>query len=171
MSIRYHVVTTDVGKALVAQLDHTVCFLHLGDDISLLMRSLMLTFPNHALVPGNKDELLQQTINQLVRGQLLSTSTSIRVSGTSFQEKVWAAIRTIPSGDVRTYSDLASMIGQPKAVRAVASACAKNSIALLIPCHRVVKSDGTIGGYRWGVRRKRALLSAEKRSSIRTITS
>jgi AraC family transcriptional regulator of adaptative response/methylated-DNA-[protein]-cysteine methyltransferase len=155
--------TTAIGEALVAYDTDNVCFLQFADDITALSNSLQQAFPHHPLVLAGGNEILEQTVCQLVRGELPSASVSVRMSGTTFQERVWTAIQTIPPGEVRTYSELAKIIGQPLAVRAVASACAKNSIALFIPCHRVVKSDGTIGGYRWGINRKSALLAAEKR--------
>jgi AraC family transcriptional regulator of adaptative response/methylated-DNA-[protein]-cysteine methyltransferase len=89
------------------------------------------------------------------------TTLPIDVQGTPFQRTVWQYLQTIPAGEVRSYAEVAAAIGKPAAVRAVASACAKNALALVIPCHRVVRSDGSLGGYRWGVERKRALLKAE----------
>ena len=89
------------------------------------------------------------------------TTLPIDVQGTPFQRAVWQYLQTIPAGEVRSYAEVAAAIGKPAAVRAVASACAKNALALVIPCHRVVRSDGSLGGYRWGVERKRALLAAE----------
>ena len=163
--ISYRFLTTNIGRALVASHATEVCFLQFADDDTTLITALTQAFPHHILEPCRNSEILASIVHQLVRGEPATEQLSLHTCGTKFQEKVWAAIRSIPSGETRTYTALATMIGEPKAVRAVASACAKNSIALLIPCHRVVRSDGTIGEYRWGIERKRELLNAERRNA------
>lgn len=160
-TIHYYPLTTDIGKALVARHGTKVCFLQFADDIPTLIEALKCAFPRHCFKKEATGASLEQMIHRLVNGKQVGTSPGLHQKGTVFQRKVWREIQSIPSGEVRTYAELADMVGQPNAVRAVASACAKNSIALLIPCHRVVRSDGTLGGYRWGVRRKEALLNAE----------
>jgi AraC family transcriptional regulator of adaptative response/methylated-DNA-[protein]-cysteine methyltransferase len=127
------------------------------------VRDLQDIFPKARLVGG--DAAFEQLVAKVVGfveepAQGLELPLDIR--GTAFQQRVWKALRAIPAGSTATYSEIAKRIGRPKAVRAVAHACASNAIALAIPCHRVVRTDGSLAGYRWGVARKRALLSREK---------
>jgi AraC family transcriptional regulator of adaptative response/methylated-DNA-[protein]-cysteine methyltransferase len=164
--IHYHLVTTHLGEVLVARQSDDVCFLHIEDDIETVKNSLREAFPDRNISPHPNKAMLDGTIHALVRGENISPSLSLHLTGTPFQQRVWRAMQSIPTGEIRTYSELAKMVRHPAAVRAVASACAKNQIALLVPCHRVVRTDGTLGGYRWGLDRKRALLHAERKRII-----
>ena len=161
--IRFAVGECSLGAILVAATEKGVCAIELGEDPDALVRGLQDRFPNARFVGG--DPAFELTVARVVGfveapGQGLDLPLDIR--GTAFQQRVWKAIRAIPAGSTATYSEIARRIGKPKAVRAVAHACASNGIALAIPCHRVVRIDGSMAGYRWGVARKRALLTREK---------
>jgi AraC family transcriptional regulator, regulatory protein of adaptative response / methylated-DNA-[protein]-cysteine methyltransferase len=161
--IRFAVGECSLGAILVAATEKGVCAIELGTDPDALVRGLQDRFPNARFVGG--DPAFELTVARVVGfveapGQGLDLPLDIR--GTAFQQRVWKAIRAIPAGSTATYSEIARRIGKPKAVRAVAHACASNGIALAIPCHRVVRIDGSMAGYRWGVARKRALLTREK---------
>jgi AraC family transcriptional regulator of adaptative response/methylated-DNA-[protein]-cysteine methyltransferase len=161
--IRFAVGECSLGAILVAATEKGVCAIELGNDPDALVRGLQDRFPNARFVGGDPAfELLVARVVGFVEtpGQGLDLPLDIR--GTAFQQRVWRAIRAIPAGSTTTYSEIARRIGKPKAVRAVAHACASNGIALAIPCHRVVRIDGSMAGYRWGVARKRALLTREK---------
>jgi AraC family transcriptional regulator of adaptative response/methylated-DNA-[protein]-cysteine methyltransferase len=134
----------------------------LGDDATTLMGELEKRFPRAMLISG--DEEFERTVERVVNfveAPRLGLDLPLDVRGTAFQQRVWQALRAIPAGLLASYREIAERIGAPKAVRAVAQACAKNSLAVAIPCHRVVRHDGEISGYRWGVERKRALLARE----------
>lgn len=151
-----------LGSILVAQSSKGVCAILMGDDPDELLRDLQDRFPRAELKGG--DQEFEQVIAQVISyieepGQGFSLPLDIR--GTSFQQRVWQALREIPPGQTRNYTDIGKNIGAPKAVRAVASACAANALAVVIPCHRVVRSDGSLSGYRWGVERKRTLIELE----------
>jgi AraC family transcriptional regulator of adaptative response/methylated-DNA-[protein]-cysteine methyltransferase len=135
----------------------------LGDDPDGLLRDLQDRFPHATLVGGDAgyEERVAQVVG-LVENPALGIDLPLDIRGTAFQQRVWQALRQIPAGVTLSYSDVAEQIGAPGAVRAVAGACAANRIALAIPCHRVVRSDGAISGYRWGVERKRALIERER---------
>ncbi len=161
--IRFAVGECSLGSILVAATDKGVCAIELGDDADALVRALQDRFPNARLVGG--DAAFEQLVARVVGfveapGQGLDLPLDVR--GTAFQQRVWNALRAIPAGATASYSEIAKRIGRPKAVRAVAHACASNAIAVAIPCHRVVRTDGSLAGYRWGVARKRALLVREK---------
>ncbi len=160
--IEYTVTQGRWGKQLVAQTKLGVCAVLLGDNANTLREELKNAFKNSALIE-NKDALQANihTVSRGIESPLLPHQFSLDLHGTVFQQKVWRALQKIPAGQVISYSQLAAYIGQPKAVRAVAGACAANTIAVAIPCHRVVRNDGTLSGYRWGVERKRALLELE----------
>jgi AraC family transcriptional regulator of adaptative response/methylated-DNA-[protein]-cysteine methyltransferase len=160
--IRFAVGEASLGAVLVAATDKGVCAILLGDDPEALVRDLQDRFPQAEFEGGNpKFERMVAAVVGLVEapGQRLDLPLDIR--GTAFQQRVWAALQAIPSGKTATYADIARVIGQPKAVRAVAQACAANALAVAIPCHRVVRTDGALSGYRWGVARKRTLLARE----------
>ncbi len=147
---------------LVAATDKGVCAILLGDDPETLVRDLQDRFPRADLKGGDVEfERMVAEVVGLVEapGQRLDLPLDIR--GTAFQQKVWAALSAIPAGKTATYTEIARAIGQPKAVRAVAQACAANPLAIAIPCHRVVRADGDLSGYRWGVERKRKLIDRE----------
>ncbi len=153
------------GAILVAATDKGVCAILLDDDLDALVRDLHDRFPKAQLIDGDEDfEKTVANVVGFVEAPALSLDLPLDVRGTTFQQKVWAALREIPAGETASYGAVAKRIGSPKAVRAVAGACAANSIAVAIPCHRVVRNDGEISGYRWGVERKQALLEREATS-------
>jgi len=160
--IRFAVGECSLGSILVAQSAKGVCAILLGDDPDLLARDLQDRFPRANLIGADADfEKLVAKIVGFVEAPALGLDLPLDVRGTAFQQRVWQALRKIPAGSTVSYSTIAQRIGAPKSVRAVAQACAANSIALAIPCHRVVRHDGGLSGYRWGVERKRALLERE----------
>src|SRR6266436_419892 len=161
--IRFAVGQCSLGAILVAATDKGVCAIEFDDDPDALVRSLQDRFPNARLVGG--DERFAQLVAKVVgfiEAPAQGLDLPLDIRGTAFQQRVWTAIRDIPAGSTASYREIAERIGAPKAVRAVAQACASNDIAVAIPCHRVVRMDGSTSGYRWGVARKRALLAREK---------
>jgi AraC family transcriptional regulator of adaptative response/methylated-DNA-[protein]-cysteine methyltransferase len=162
--IRFAIGECSLGAILVAASDVGVCAIMIGDDPDALARDLQDRFPRAELIGGDTgfEELVAKVIG-LVEAPGLGMSLPLDVRGTAFQQRVWQALREIPAGKTVSYSDLAKRIGAPKSVRAVAQACGANAIAVAIPCHRVVRNDGALAGYRWGVERKRALLERESR--------
>jgi AraC family transcriptional regulator of adaptative response/methylated-DNA-[protein]-cysteine methyltransferase len=161
--IRFAVGECSLGAILVAATEKGVCAIELGNDPDALVRGLQDRFPNARFVGGDPAfELLVARVVGFVEAPGQGLDLPLDIRGTAFQQRVWKAIRTIPAGSTATYSEIARRIGKPKAIRAVAHACASNGIALAIPCHRVVRIDGSMAGYRWGVARKRALLTREK---------
>jgi AraC family transcriptional regulator of adaptative response/methylated-DNA-[protein]-cysteine methyltransferase len=170
-TIRFVTVATPLGWALVAATGRGICMTALGDDRDSLVASLEKRFPSAQLLA--EDAQLKKWAERIVRfitapDQNLDLPLDIR--GTAFQARVWRALRKIPLGKTASYSELAKALGQPKAVRAVAQACAANKLALLVPCHRVIRSDGDLGGYRWGLERKRALLARERAAAAQEPT-
>jgi AraC family transcriptional regulator, regulatory protein of adaptative response / methylated-DNA-[protein]-cysteine methyltransferase len=160
--IRFAIGECSLGSILVAQSGRGVCAILLGDDPDMLARDLQDRFPQARLIGGDKSfERLVATVVGFVEAPALGLDLPLDVRGTAFQQRVWQALRDIPAGETASYSQIAERIGAPKSVRAVASACAANAIAVAIPCHRVVRNDGALSGYRWGVERKRALLAKE----------
>jgi AraC family transcriptional regulator of adaptative response/methylated-DNA-[protein]-cysteine methyltransferase len=160
--IRFAIGRCSLGEILVAASTRGICAIALGDDADLLLRDLQDRFPRAALIGGNaKFERMVAQVIAFVESPKARCDLPLDVRGTAFQQKVWQALRRIPPGKTMTYSEIACRIGAPTAVRAVAGACAANAVAVVIPCHRVVRSDGTLSGYRWGVARKRALLARE----------
>ena len=151
-----------LGSVLVAATGNGVCAILLGDDADGLLRDLQDRFPKTQLVCGDRDfERLVTSVVGLVEAPALGLDLPLDIRGTAFQQRVWQALRDIPAGSTASYADIARSIGAPRAVRGVAGACTANPIAVAIPCHRVVRSDGALAGYRWGVERKRALLERE----------
>jgi AraC family transcriptional regulator of adaptative response/methylated-DNA-[protein]-cysteine methyltransferase len=139
-----------------------VCAILIGDDPDALARDLQDRFPRAKLIGGDAGfEQLVAKVVGLVEAPRLGLDLPLDVRGTAFQQRVWQALRDIPAGNTVSYADLARRIGAPKSVRAVAQACGANALAVAIPCHRVVRNDGALAGYRWGVERKRALLERE----------
>jgi AraC family transcriptional regulator of adaptative response/methylated-DNA-[protein]-cysteine methyltransferase len=160
--ITFAVAQSSLGAVLVASSDKGVAAISLGDDPESLVRELQDRFVNAQLVGGDADyEKLVATVVGFVEEPALGLQLPLDVRGTLFQQRVWQALRELPVGATATYSSIAECIGSPKAVRAVAGACAANSLAVAIPCHRVIRHDGALSGYRWGVERKRALLERE----------
>ncbi|GBG15472.1 AraC family transcriptional regulator, regulatory protein of adaptative response / methylated-DNA-[protein]-cysteine methyltransferase [Novimethylophilus kurashikiensis] len=160
--IRFAVGECSLGAILVAVSDRGICAIALGDDPEKLVHELQDRFHNAHLVGNDPsfEHLVAQVVG-FVETPGLGLDLPLDVRGTAFQQRVWQALQEIPAGSTLSYSELAHRIGVPKAIRAVASACAANILAVAIPCHRVVRSDGSVSGYRWGVDRKRALLLRE----------
>ena len=162
MAIRYGIAATPLGRLLVGATERGVCAVALGDDDARLLAGLRAEYPLARVERGKAD--LDRWLGALVEsldGEADLASIPIDVQGTAFQQRVWDALRAIPRGETRSYADVARAVGRPRATRAVAGACAANHVALLVPCHRVVRTGGDVGGYRWGARRKEALLARE----------
>lgn len=162
VSVRYTLADCALGRCLVAESERGICAILLGDDDATLVADL------HALFPAAQDVPAEANFQQRVREVIVainsrdaSLSLPLDIRGTAFQQQVWQALRTIPCGETVSYQQLASAIGKPKAVRAVASACGANKLAIVIPCHRVIRGDGALSGYRWGIVRKAQLLQRE----------
>ena len=162
--IRFAIAECSLGAILVAQSERGICAILLGDDADALARQLQDQFPNAELVGGDAafEAIVAQVIG-FVEAPRAGLDLPLDIRGTAFQQRVWEALRRIPAGKTASYADIAANIGAPRAVRAVAGACAANTLAVAIPCHRVIKRDGAVSGYRWGVERKRALLAREAR--------
>ncbi|ENE1390375.1 bifunctional DNA-binding transcriptional regulator/O6-methylguanine-DNA methyltransferase Ada [Escherichia coli] len=168
LAVRYALADCELGRCLVAESERGICAILLGDDDATLISELQQMFPAADNAPA--DLMFQQHVREVIaslnqRDTPLTLPLDIR--GTAFQQQVWQALRTIPCGETVSYQQLANAIGKPKAVRAVASACAANKLAIIIPCHRVVRGDGTLSGYRWGVSRKAQLLRREAENEER----
>ena len=164
--IRFAVGECSLGAILVAQSERGICAVLIGNDAGMLVRDLQDRFPRADLIGGESGfEQLVAKVVGFVESPAAEFDLPLDVRGTAFQQRVWQALREIPPGQTLSYTQLAQRIGSPKAVRAVAGACAANAIAVLIPCHRVVRNDGALSGYRWGVERKRVLLDKEARKS------
>lgn len=162
-SIRFAVGQCALGSVLVAATEKGLCALLLGGDSARLLRDLQDRFPKAALIGGDPDfERLVAKVIAFVEAPAIGLDLPLDIRGTAFQRQVWEALRAIPAGATASYTEIAARIGSPKAVRAVARACASNPLAVAIPCHRVVRNDGALSGYRWGVARKRALLARER---------
>jgi AraC family transcriptional regulator of adaptative response/methylated-DNA-[protein]-cysteine methyltransferase len=161
-AVRFAVGQCSLGAILVAATDKGVCAILLGDEPEALVRDLQDRFPKAELIGGDKrfEQWVAQVVG-LVEAPQVGLDLPLDVRGTAFQQRVWQALREIPPGRTASYADIAERIGQPKSVRAVAQACGANPLAVAIPCHRVVRRDGGLSGYRWGVERKRALLARE----------
>ena len=163
MEIRFAVGECSLGSILVARSAKGVCAILLGDDPDALVRDLQDRFPRATLVGG--DAGFERTIARVigfVEAPALGLDLPLDVRGTAFQQRVWQALREIPAGTTATYHEIADRIGAPSGARAVAQACAANALAVAIPCHRVIRTDGSLSGYRWGVDRKRRLLENER---------
>ena len=164
VEIAFATVPTTLGVLLVAASPAGVAAVLIGDDADALLRDLQHRFAGHPLVAGGAAiEALAARLAAHLDVPSEPVDVPLDVRGTAFQRTVWTALRAIPSGTTATYAEVATQVGKPQAVRAVAQACAANAHAVLIPCHRVVRSDGGLSGYRWGVERKRRLLDAERR--------
>ncbi|WP_434457767.1 bifunctional DNA-binding transcriptional regulator/O6-methylguanine-DNA methyltransferase Ada [Stutzerimonas urumqiensis] len=161
-SIRFAAAQCALGAIVVAESERGVCAILLGDDPELLLRDLQDRFPRAELVGG--DAAFEQRVAQVVgfvEAPEIGLALPLDLRGTAFQERVWQALREIPAGQTVSYTEIANRIGAPKAVRAVAQACGANRLAVAVPCHRVVRHDGALSGYRWGIERKRLLLERE----------
>ncbi|HSH54327.1 MAG TPA: methylated-DNA--[protein]-cysteine S-methyltransferase, partial [Methylotenera sp.] len=161
-TIKFAIGECSLGAILVASSEHGVCAIFLGNDPEKLIQDLQDAFPRAQLIGADQAyEALVAKVVGFIEAPSLGLNLPLDIRGTAFQQRVWKALRQIPAGATVSYSDIARLIGSPKAVRAVAGACAANTIAVAIPCHRVVRNDGALSGYRWGVERKRALLDLE----------
>lgn len=162
IQIRFAIGQCSLGAILVAATDKGVCAILFGEDPDRLLRDLQDRFDRAQLIGGDAEfEQLVAKVVGFVEQPSLGLDLPLDVRGTAFQQRVWQALRAIPAGATMSYMEIAERIGAPKAVRAVAQACAANAIAVAIPCHRVVRNDGNLSGYRWGVERKRQLLERE----------
>jgi AraC family transcriptional regulator, regulatory protein of adaptative response / methylated-DNA-[protein]-cysteine methyltransferase len=164
MKIAFTIADTTLGQVLVAQTDKGICAVRIGDSDKALEAELRAEFANAEI--SRSSEKLSRAVKQVVNaaeGHGISADIPLDIRHTAFQGKVWQALRNIPPGETRSYAEVAKAVGDPKAVRAVARACATNPVALVIPCHRVVRSDGELSGYRWGADRKKKLLENEKK--------
>jgi AraC family transcriptional regulator, regulatory protein of adaptative response / methylated-DNA-[protein]-cysteine methyltransferase len=161
-AIRFALGECSLGALLVACSARGICEISLGDDPETLVRALQDRFPKAELRGGESDfEQWVATVVGFIEAPPLGLDLPLDVRGTAFQQRVWQALREIPPGTTASYTEIARRIGAPNAVRAVAGACAANTLAVAIPCHRVVRNDGALSGYRWGVERKQALLERE----------
>jgi AraC family transcriptional regulator of adaptative response/methylated-DNA-[protein]-cysteine methyltransferase len=164
--IAFTVVPTDAGQLLVAGTDRGICAVTLGDDAHALEAALRGEYPAAEIERGNGEleAWTRAVVDHLEEGGS-TERLPLDLRGTAFQRQVWETLQRIPRGATRSYSEIARELGRPAAARAVAQACASNRLALVIPCHRVVREDGGLGGYRWGIERKRALLERERSAS------
>ena len=161
--IRFAIGETTLGAILVASSVKGVAAILLGDDPDALARGLQDRFPKAKLIGADADyEAVVAKVVGLVEAPQVGLDLPLDVRGTAFQQRVWQALRDIPPGETLSYADVADRIGLPSATRAVAGACAANKLAVVIPCHRVVRTDGALSGYAWGVERKRAILDRER---------
>jgi AraC family transcriptional regulator, regulatory protein of adaptative response / methylated-DNA-[protein]-cysteine methyltransferase len=170
MRIGYSIVSSTIGRVLIASTEHGVCSVKIGDTDAALVRDLKREF-SAAQISAHESPRAEwvEAIAEHLRGDRDTLDLPIDVKATAFQWKVWRALQQIPVGETRAYADVARKLGKPKAVRAVASACARNPVCLVVPCHRVVPSRGGTGQYRWGAGRKAALLEGEqKRAKTRS---
>ena len=161
--LHYTVHACALGKVLVAATPKGITAVLLGDEKKALLEDLLQRYPHAQLAIGGQVlERWGDTVLEILAHPRLQHIVPLDVvHGTVFQQKVWKALRAIPAGQTRTYSEVAQSIGHPQSVRAVASACAANPLAVLVPCHRVLRRDGGLGGYRWGLERKQHLLALE----------
>jgi AraC family transcriptional regulator of adaptative response/methylated-DNA-[protein]-cysteine methyltransferase len=162
LPIRAAVARCSLGQVLVATTDRGVCAILLGDDADALRADLSRRFPQASISTADRGfATLLKRVVALVEDPARGTELTLDVRGTAFQQRVWQALRQVACGETVSYAELARRIGMPQAARAVAAACAANALAVAIPCHRVVRGDGSLSGYRWGTERKRALLARE----------
>lgn len=163
MKIRYTVIDCKLGRLMLAASERGICAVTMGDSDGALISELAKEFPEAKLIRSDLDLVDWATaLREHLAGTRPDLDLPLDVLGTAFQQRVWAELRRIPYGQTRTYTQIAEAIGQPSAARAVARACATNPAALVTPCHRVIRGDGTLGGYRWGMPRKQTLLEQEK---------
>ena len=162
VAVRYAIDDCSLGRCLVAESERGICAILLGDTDAELTAELATQFPKATHAP--RDDAFVQRIHQVIASidnRDVPLALPLDIRGTAFQQRVWQALRTIPCGETASYQQVAQAIGQPSAVRAVAGACATNTLAIVIPCHRVVRNDGALSGYRWGTARKALLLKRE----------
>lgn len=157
--VMYATGDSTLGRLLVAATAHGICSVDLGESDEELVRALASEFPRARLVKSKKADRFLAGVNDHLRGQ--EVKLPLDIQGTDFQLRVWRALQQIPLGTTKSYSEVAAMIGEPKAVRAVANACGSNPVPLIVPCHRVIRKDGSLGGYGLGIPRKKVLLASE----------
>lgn len=176
VAIRYTTVASPLGRLLVAATERGLCAVTLGDDDASLLAALRKEFPQAELtrVDTGRDEWLAAVVARVAREFNRQTGATaapalppLDITATAFQWRVWEALTRIPAGETRSYADIARAIGEPHAARAVGRACGANKLALIVPCHRVVRADGEPGGWRWGAARKQTLLERERRDRLR----
>ncbi len=166
VTIRYSIAETPVGRLLLAGTPRGICSIQFGDSDTTLEGALRKEYPQAEIVRNDKQLTgWVRAVRNRIRGER-TASLPLDIRATAFQRLVWEQLRAIPNGATRSYSEIAKRIGKPRAARAVARACATNPVAVAIPCHRVVREDGALGGYRWGIQRKRKLLALEKKASV-----
>lgn len=166
-SIRYAILPTPLGLLLVASTERGICFLQFGDAEEQMILSITTEFPAAEVLPMSTEQQpelarWEKALNEYLTNKVQALTLPMDVRGTAFQQLVWNYLQSIPRGEVRSYGEVAAALGQPGASRAVGRACATNDIALLIPCHRVIRGDGSLSNYRWGVHIKKALLELEQ---------
>lgn len=165
--IYYISLDTRLGSVLVAATENGICAVSIGDVSSTLVSHLADWFPDSILTPdGEPLREWSQAIIRYFDGEGLHPDVPVDLYGTEYQIRVWQQLQQIPYGNTITYGELADRMGSLSAVRAVAGACARNKVGIVIPCHRLIRSDGSMGGYRWGVERKRKLLEMEKKYAV-----
>jgi AraC family transcriptional regulator of adaptative response/methylated-DNA-[protein]-cysteine methyltransferase len=165
LEIRWTILDTELGKALVAATERGLCAIALGEDAAALQAELAREFPRATLrqVGDGRDEFLAPRVREVAK--LLAGKqgkVDVELIGTAFQQRVWQALMKIPRGQTKSYAELAGELGIPRGARAIARACAQNRLAVVVPCHRIVRGDGSLGGYRWGLPKKEALLQSEQ---------
>lgn len=168
IDISFAIGNTPLGKMAIGATDKGLCYLQFADTEIELLEQLTKEYPQASIEPMNKDgqqqfEQWMQLVNLYLQGANQQLDIPEDIQGTAFQKKVWDFLKQIPYGELMSYQEVAEAIGKPKATRAVASACARNQLGLLIPCHRVIRSNGELGGYRWGLSRKRSIIDLERR--------
>lgn len=167
LEISYAASKTPLGHLMIGATDRGICFIQFGDSENVLKDQLAAEYPAATRAPmpatrAKEFDAWMRALGSWMEGQTTSLDLPLDVRGTAFQMRVWRYLQTIPYGEVQSYAEVARGIGQPTAARAVAQACANNTIALAIPCHRVIRGDGALGGYRWGLARKRTLIDRER---------
>ena len=161
---RYTIVDSPLDRMLIAASERGIRALFMASDDSPLRTALRHFFPDARRSSDLESSWVGPVLRHLEAGTP-ADAIPVDAIGSAFQQRVWAALRKIPYGEVRTYAEVARWLGHPGAYRAVARACATNPVSVVVPCHRVIRADGTLAGYRWGLRRKRALLAIEKKYS------
>ncbi|MFI4969801.1 MAG: bifunctional DNA-binding transcriptional regulator/O6-methylguanine-DNA methyltransferase Ada [Lysobacterales bacterium] len=170
LGISWAIGATPLGAVCIGATDRGICYLQFGADRGALLAQLGAEYPRAKLAPMTAEaepafHAWMSALNAHLEGHQPNLDLPLDIRGTAFQVRVWNYLRRIPYGDVVSYAEAAAAIDAPRAARALASACAKNRIAVLIPCHRVIRGDGHLGGYRWGIARKRALIDVERRAA------
>jgi AraC family transcriptional regulator of adaptative response/methylated-DNA-[protein]-cysteine methyltransferase len=165
LEIRWTILDTELGQALVAVTERGLCAIALGEDATALEAELAREFPKATLrqVADGRDEFLAPRVREVAK--LLAGKqgkVDVELIGTAFQQRVWQALMKIPRGQTKSFAELAGELGLPRGARAIARACAQNRLAVVVPCHRIVRGDGSLGGYRWGLPRKESLLKSEQ---------